>query len=304
MSGLTTEQPAVATDGLGKRFKSRWALERCSITIPQGAVSALVGPNGAGKTTLLRLLAGLRSPTVGHASVLGRTPGDDAEFLASIGFLAQEAPLYGRLTVADHLAMGARLNDRWDDEEARDRLDALRIPVDQRAATLSGGQRAQVALGLALAKRPSLLLLDEPVAALDPLARRSFLATLSAAVADGGLTVLMSSHLIQDLERVCDHLILLSDSTVQLCGSIDDIRDSHRLLVGSRRPSPYVGSAATAIHTLVTDRQTRTVARMHGGPIDPTWQIEDLGLEEILLAYMSTDRFPALAPAGLPGGES
>jgi ABC-2 type transport system ATP-binding protein len=301
---LSGQCSAVETDEVGKRFKARWALEHCSISIPPGAITALVGPNGAGKTTLLRVLAGLCTPTTGRANVLGRVPGPDAEFLASIGYLAQEAPLYRRLTVGEHLEMGARLNARWDGDVARERIDALRIPADQRTATLSGGQRAQVALGLALAKRPALLLLDEPVAALDPLARRDFLATLTAAVAaaDGALTVLMSSHLIQDLERVCDHLVLLARSTVQLCGSIDEIRETHRLLVGSRRPTPKLGSGATAIHTLQTDQQTRTLARITGEPLDPTWQVDQVNLEEILLAYMSEATVAALGPAIATGG--
>src|SRR6202042_3658055 len=146
--------------------------------VPEGRISALVGPNGAGKTTLLRLLSGLASPTSGDAAILGSTPRQDPAFLAEIGFLAQEIPLYRRLSAEDHIAVGAHLNPRWDAASARQRLKGLNIPLDQAVGPLSGGQRAEVALSLTLAKRPRLLLLDEPVAALDPLARRQFLATL------------------------------------------------------------------------------------------------------------------------------
>jgi ABC-2 type transport system ATP-binding protein len=188
------------------------ALSDCSIAVPEGRISALVGPNGAGKTTLLRLLSGLASPTSGSASIRGSAPRQDPVFLADIGFLAQEAPLYRRLSAEAHIAIGAHMNPRWDGESVRDRLRGLSIPLDAMVGTLSGGQRAQVALALTLAKRPRVLLLDEPVAALDPLARRHFLGTLADAVAEGGLTVVLSSHLVADIERVCDHLILLSAS--------------------------------------------------------------------------------------------
>jgi ABC-2 type transport system ATP-binding protein len=198
--------PAIETRELSKRYRRVRALTECTVTVPEGRVSALVGPNGAGKTTLLRLLAGLASPAGGTASVLGAAPRQDPAFLAEIGFLAQEIPLYRRFTAEDHIRIGAHMNRRWDASLVRTRLKELRIPLDQRVGTLSGGQRAQVALALTLAKRPRLLLLDEPVAALDPLARRNFLATLTSAMADaeGGLTVVLSSHLVTDLERVCD----------------------------------------------------------------------------------------------------
>ncbi len=181
----TQNAPAIQTTGLGKRYGSRWALQDCSVSVPRGHVSALVGPNGAGKTTLLKILAGLSAPSTGEAAVLGRVPRQTGEFLDSIGYLAQDVPLYKRLSADDHLGLGAHLNRRWDAAGARARLAALRIPADRPVATLSGGQRAQVGLSLALAKRPQLLLLDEPVAALDPLARREFLASLTEAVALG-----------------------------------------------------------------------------------------------------------------------
>jgi ABC-2 type transport system ATP-binding protein len=231
---LAVMNAAIETHQLSKRYRRVSALTECTVSVPEGRLSALVGPNGAGKTTLLRILAGLASPTSGTASVLDGTPRQDPAFLAEIGFLAQEIPLYRRFTAEDHIRIGAHMNPRWDAPQARTRLAELRIPLDQRVGTMSGGQRAQVALALTLAKRPRLLLLDEPVAALDPLARRNFLATLTSAVADaaGRLTVVLSSHLITDLERVCDHIILLAGSWVQLCGDIHTLLAEHKVPVG------------------------------------------------------------------------
>jgi ABC-2 type transport system ATP-binding protein len=302
----TLDLPAVATDGLGKRFGSKWALKDCTIRVPSGRVSALVGPNGAGKTTLLRMLVGLSEPTAGSASVEGRAPGADAEFLASIGYLAQEAPLYRRLTVADHLDIGRHLNPRWHDATARDRLSSLGIPFEQRVDTLSGGERSQVALCLALAKRPDVLLLDEPVAALDPLARREFLASLAAAVgeADGELTVLMSSHLLHDLERVCDHLVLLTASRVQLCDDIDHVLAQHRSLVGPRRALTDVEPSIDVITATQSDRQTRLLARVDGAVLDPAWEVGDVGLEDIVVAYMSVGGDDTARSLQLVGGGS
>ena len=225
---------AIETRGLCKQYRSVTALNDCSIAVPEGRISALIGPNGAGKTTLLRLLAGLARPTAGEMAVLGGLPRQDPAFLAEIGFLAQEIPLYRRFTAEDHIGIGAHLNRRWDAASVRDRLRSLNIPLDRAVGSLSGGQRAQLALALTLAKQPRLLLLDEPVAALDPLARRNFLATLAEAVADGELTVVLSSHLLADLERVADHLILLAASRVQLCGDIDELLAEHHVLVGPR----------------------------------------------------------------------
>ena len=222
---------AIETHELSKRYRRASALTECTVTVPEGRVCALIGPNGAGKTTLLRILAGLVRPSGGTASVLGGEPRQDPAFLADIGFLAQEIPLYRSFTAEDHIRIGAHLNPRWDAALARTRLAELRIPLDQRVGTLSGGQRAQVALALTLAKRPRLLLLDEPFAALDPLARRNFLAALTSAVTDaaGRLTVVLSSHLVTDLERVCDHLILLAGSRVQLAGDIDALLAEQRV---------------------------------------------------------------------------
>src|SRR5580658_9787500 len=257
---------AIETHELTKRYRRVSALTDCTVTVPEGRVSALVGPNGAGKTTLLRILAGLASQTAGTASVLGGAPRQDPAFLAEIGFLAQEIPLYRRFTSEDHIRIGAHLNPSWDAALVRTRLAELRIPLDQRVGTLSGGQRAQVALTLTLAKRPRLLLLDEPVAALDPLARRQFLATLADAVAAGGLTVVLSSHLVADAERVCDHLILLAGARVQLYGDIDTVLAEHLVLVGPRQDTTAIGRAHTIVQATHTARQSTLLIRL-GGPV-------------------------------------
>jgi len=289
--------PAIETRGLMKRYPRLTALSDCSITVPAGRISALVGPNGAGKTTLLRMLAGLARPTGGTASVLGGAPRQDPAFLAEIGYLAQEIPLYRRLSAEDHIRAGAHLNPRWDGAAARARLNELRIPLGQPVGTLSGGQRAQVALSLALAKRPRVLLLDEPVAALDPLARRQFLATLTSAVAEapGDLTVLLSSHVIADVERVCDHLVLLAASRVQLCGDIDDLLAGHKLLVGPRKDTSALERTHTVVEATRTDRQSTMLVRLGGPVLDPAYQVSDVSLEDLVLGYMGAEAAPARA---------
>lgn len=287
--------PVIETGGLSKRYRKVTALTDCTISVPEGRISALIGPNGAGKTTLLRLLAGLARPTGGEIAVLGGTPRQDPAFLAEIGFVAQEIPLYRRLSAEDHIAAGAHLNPSWDGASVRLRLTGLNIPPNQAVGTLSGGQRAQVALSLALAKRPRLLLLDEPVAALDPLARRQFLATLADAVAAGGLTVVLSSHLVADLERVCDHLILLAASRVQLCGDIDAVLAEHQVLVGPRKDTTAIERDHTVVQAVRTARQTTLLIRRNGPVIDPAFEAAEVGLEELVLGYMGQGAPPAFA---------
>jgi ABC-2 type transport system ATP-binding protein len=279
----------IQTSGLTKRYRRVTALSDCTISVPEGRISALVGPNGAGKTTLLRLLAGLTEPTTGQAIVLGGTPRQDPAYLAEIGFLAQEVPLYRRRTAEDHIGIGAHLNPRWDGESVRTRLSRVRIPLDRPVATLSGGQRAQLALALTLAKRPGLLLLDEPLAALDPLARQRFLGTLAEAAAAGGLTVVLSSHLIADIERVCDHLILLAESRVQLCGDIETLLEEHRILTGPRKDTTAIARTYAIVREDTTPRQTTLLVRMNGPVINPVWSVEEASMEEIVLGYMSQD---------------
>ena len=284
---------AVTTEQLGKRYgqrtgRTKWALRECTLDVPEGRICGLVGANGAGKTTLLKLLVGLARPTTGSVQVLGRAPGDDSTFLRDVGYLAQEVPLYRRWTAADHLAMGAHLNPVWDAAPTRQRLLDLDIPLDQRVGTMSGGQRAQVALALALGKRPRVLLLDEPVAALDPLARREFLATLGAAVAaaEGSLTVILSSHLVSDLERICDHLVVLAESRTLLADDLDDVVASHRLLTAPRRDPGPIERQHTVLRTEQTSRQTSLWVRLDGPLVDPTWHSDPLSLEDIVLAYL------------------
>jgi ABC-2 type transport system ATP-binding protein len=278
---------AIETSQLVKRYRRVTALSDCTISVPAGRISALVGPNGAGKTTLLRLLTGLAAPTAGRAAVLGGTPRQVPGYLAEIGFLAQEIPLYRRLTAQDHIGIGAHLNPRWDGDSVRARLGGLRIPLDQRVGTLSGGQRAQVALALTLAKRPRVLLLDEPLAALDPLARQNFLAAMAEAAADRELTIVLSSHLIADIERVCDHLIVLADSRVQLCGDIDTLLAGHRVLLGPRKDTTAIARAHTIVREDSTARQTTLLVRLNGPVLDPVWAVEETNLEEMVLGYMA-----------------
>src|SRR4051794_3387203 len=286
---------AVQVEGLGKRYGKKWALQDASFEIPSGRICGLVGANGAGKTTLLRLLVGLSHPTSGRALVQGDTPTDTVEFLTRIGYLAQEVPLYPRWTTEDHLRMGAALNPQWDDPVARDRLADLRIPFDQRVGTLSGGQRAQVALALALGKCPQVLVLDEPVAALDPLARKDFLATLTGAIAaaDGGLTVVLSTHLVSDLEMVCDHLVVLEAAHTMLAADVEAVLASHRLLTSDRRDITSLERDHTVLRVERTPRQTLVWLRLDAPLHDPSWQAEELGLEDVVLAYLEHGRHRA-----------
>jgi ABC-2 type transport system ATP-binding protein len=300
--------PVIETSGLTKQYRRVTALNNCTISVPEGQISVLVGPNGAGKTTLLRLLAGLAAPTAGRAAVLGETPRQDPAYLAEIGFLAQEIPLYRRRTAEDHIGIGAHLNPRWDGESVRERLAGLKIPLDRPAGTLSGGQRAQLALALTLAKRPRLLLLDEPLAALDPLARQSFLAALAEAAAGGDLTVVLSSHLIADTERVCDHLILLAESEVQLCADTESLLAQHRILTGPRKDTTAIARTHSIVREDTTPRQTTLLVRLNGPVIDPAWAVDEPNLEEIVLGYMSAgqaghDAGPAGARLTAIGGD-
>jgi len=278
---------AVEAHGLGKCYRQRWALTDCSLTVPTGHVVGLVGPNGAGKTTLLQLAVGLLAPSSGTIEVFGRPPGDDAEILGRVGFVAQDTPNYSSLSVADHLTLGAHLNPRWDGDVARHRIEKIGLEPSQHAGRLSGGERAQLALTMALAKRPDLLILDEPVASLDPLARREFLQTLMEDVAAHDLGVILSSHLVADIERVCDYLIVLVDSRVQLSGDVDELLASHHRLVGPRGPGAPFPASQEVIDASHTERQTTLIVRSHGPVVDSAWMIEPTSLEDLVLAYMA-----------------
>jgi ABC-2 type transport system ATP-binding protein len=278
---------AFSAVGLGKRYGSSWALRDCTLEIATGTVTALVGPNGAGKTTLLQLAVGLSEPTAGEVRVLGRSPRLDAgDVLPRIGFLAQDHPLYKGLTVAETLKLGRKLNPTWDDQLAAGRIDALGLPLRKKVGKLSGGQQAQVGLTLALAKRPELLLLDEPVSSLDPLARREFLQSVMEVVAETGMAVILSSHIVADLERVCDHLVILSNARVQLSGPIEEIVASHRLLTGPRADTAAVGRLHDVIRESHTERQTTLLVRANGHVYDASWELHEVDLEEIVLAYL------------------
>ena len=272
--------------GLGKRYGRRWALRDCDLQIPSGHVVGLVGPNGAGKTTLLHLAVGLLAPSAGTIAVLDRPPAADPAQLARVGFVAQDTPTYARLSIADHLRFGAQMNPGWDDALAQQRIAALDLDPGQRAGSLSGGQRAQLALTVAVAKRPELLVLDEPVASLDPLARRAFLQSLMEFVAEGDVSVLLSSHVVADLERVCDYVIVLVDSRVQVAGEVDDLLAKHGRLVGPRRDPGSLPSGLEVIEESHTDRQSTMLVRCDVPVLDPAWTIEELSLEDIVLAYM------------------
>ncbi len=276
----------IETSSLGKRYGSTWALRECSLAIPAGHVAALVGPNGAGKTTLLNLAVGLAEPTAGSVTVLGDKPAGSPAALDGIAFVAQDTPLYKNLSAADMLHLTRNLNRRFDQPYAETRLAELGIPLKRRAGKLSGGQQAQLALTLALARLPRLLVLDEPVAMLDPLARHDFMATVLTAMADDGVSVVLSSHVLAELERVADYLILLSRGRVQVAGEIAGLLASHRLLTGptneadryTERPLVHARRAGAQAHLLV-----RAAA---DDPVPPGWEAHPVDLEELAMAYL------------------
>ncbi len=278
---------AIRTSVLGKRYGSRWALRDCTLEVPAGSVNALVGPNGAGKTTLLHMVIGLAEPTSGAVEVFGRSPRRDAkEVLPRLGFVAQDHPLHRNLTIAEMLRYGRKLNPSWNQQLAASRVERLGLSAKQKVGQLSGGQQAQVALTLALAKQPRLLLLDEPVASLDPLARREFLNAVMEVVVDEGITVVLSSHIVAELERVCDHLVTLAQGATQLSGSISEIVASHRLLTGPRSDTASVSRVHDVIRESHTERQTTLLVRANGHVYDSGWEQHEVDLEEIVLAYL------------------
>jgi ABC-2 type transport system ATP-binding protein len=272
--------PVLETTGLAKRYGRRSALTDCDLAVPAGRVIGLVGPNGAGKSTLLHLACGLTAPSSGTIRVLGATPAAGSDHLARVGFVAQDTPLYAGLTVADHLTLGARLNPGWDPELARRRLARLDLDPGQRAGRLSGGQRAQLALTIAAAKRPELLIFDEPAAALDPLARHAFLDHLMESVTELGAAAVLSSHALPDVARVCDYLIVLAASRVQLAGEVADLLATHCRITG--------GPAALPPGTEAISRGDRGAVVRTDRPLPPDgpWRAVPLDLEELALAYL------------------
>ena len=269
---------------LGRRFGHTWALRHVDLDVPSGGVLGLVGPNGAGKSTFLHLVVGVTHPSEGTISVLGGRPGND-EVLPDVAFVAQSAPLPSRMKVGELVGMVARLNRRWDAAAVDARCAELALARSQRVGTLSGGQRVQLALALALAKQPRLLVLDEPVASLDPLARRSFLGALMAAVAERELSVVFSTHLLDDLARTCDHLAVIRDGSVPLAGSIDELVGSHAVLVGpADRPNP---PGARSIGG--GERQHQRLVQTDRPVIDPAWEVRPANLEEIVFAHLERE---------------
>ncbi len=290
----------VETNGLGKRYGNVWALRECTLAIPAGHVAALVGPNGAGKTTLLNLAVGLAAPSAGVVTVLDGLPAGSAAALDGIAFVAQDAPLYKNLTASEMLHLTRNLNHRFDEGYARARLGELGIPLDRKAGRLSGGQQSQLALSLALARRPQLLVLDEPMAMLDPLARHDFLATVMAAVADEGLSVALSSHVLTELERVADYLVLISHGSVQVAGVVDDLLAGHRVLTGPVIDADTYAKRLNLVNVQRGEAQAHMLVRIDArtGPIRPGWEEHPVSLEELTLAYLREPN-----AAWLPGPE-
>ena len=272
---------------LGRRFGRTWALRDCTLAVPAGHVVALVGPNGAGKTTLLNLAVGLLRPTCGHMSVLaGELPGSPTA-RRSIGFVAQDAPLYGHLSVADMLLVARNMNLTWDDGRARTRLAELAIPPDRKVRNLSGGQKAQLALTIAVAKRPEVLILDEPLATLDPLARHDFMSSLMVTVAEDGLSVVFSSHVVSELERIADYLVVLNNGQLQIAGEVESLLAGHQILTGRGGEQFLDSHQVSVVHALEAEAQTHVLVRMlasEGGV--PGWQSQPARLEDLVLSYL------------------
>ncbi|MBE1491396.1 ABC transporter ATP-binding protein [Plantactinospora soyae] len=296
--------PALRADGLTKRYGRRPALTDCHLDIPRGRIIGLVGPNGAGKSTLLQLACGLITPTAGSLEVLGSRPGTNAAQLARVAFVAQDTPVYAELTVADHLRMGAGLNPCWDTGLANRRIGQLGLDPRQKAGRLSGGQRAQLALTVAVAKRPELLIFDEPAAALDPLARDGFLHNLMAFVAELGASAVLSSHLLADVERVCDYLIVLGGSRVQIAGEVRDLLASHYRLVTPRGGLDRLPTGVEVVRAERNERRDSVVVRSDGPRPAGPWSVESLQLEELVLSYLSRAAEPSAANAGTMAGEA
>lgn len=283
----------IETSALGRRYGGTWALRDCTLAVPEGHLVALVGPNGAGKTTLLNIAVGLTAPTEGEVSVLGGLPVGSPPALDQIAFVAQDMPLYRHLSVADTLHLARNLNDRFDAEYARRRVDHLEIGQQHRVGKLSGGQRAQLALTLALARHPRLLVLDEPTAPLDPVARHDFMATVVTAMTDDGLSIILSSHVLAELERVADYLVLLVDGAVRVHGVVDVLLSQHLLVTGradlAADPRWHVVESRRAGSQQILLVAVDETAR----PLPTGWDARPVGVEELALAYLrESSEFP------------
>ena len=294
--------PALRADRLGRRYGRVWGLRDCTVELPAGVIAGLVGPNGAGKTTLLEMIIGLLEPTEGQVSVFGQiSRAQSAATLARVGYVAQDHPLYRDFSVADMFHLGRAMNPSWDQSLAQARTDALGIPLKRKVKHLSGGQRAQVSLTMALAKRAPLLVLDEPVSSLDPVARLEFMREVMAAAAGTGLTTIIASHVVSELERLCDWLIVLTGGHVQLAGPADDLISAHRLLTVPRA-TPDAELPGLPIHRTDSDRHSTVVVRTDparpSAQVHPGWQADPVGFEQLIMAYLQ--RTPAAAATGNP----
>ncbi|MEU4213604.1 ABC transporter ATP-binding protein [Streptomyces sp. NPDC026206] len=297
MTDLTflPDRTALEAVGLGVRYRRDRALRDCSFRLPAGRVCALVGPNGAGKSTLLALAAGLRRPTEGRLRVLGGEPADPG-VRPRVAYLAQDKPLYASFTVADTLRMGRALNPgRWDQAAAERLVHAGNLSPHARVGSLSGGQRTRVALALAFGKRPELLLLDEPMSDLDPLVRHETMAALMTEAAENSTTVVMASHVLAELEGVCDYLLLISGGRVRLAGEVEDLVFAHRLVMGRYEDAgtPREFAAHTIVEARTTGRQLTALIR-HDGPVRGHWETAEPSLEELILAHLRAPGAPAL----------
>ena len=291
MNSDSTDRPAALEAlGLGKKYRRGWALRDCSFRVPAGRVCGMVGPNGAGKSTLLALAANLLTPSEGGIRVLGG-PLDDPELRRRFAFVAQDKPLYSGFTVAEMLRFGRELNPGWDEDTAQRVVAQGDLPADARIGTLSGGQRTRVALALALGKHPELLLLDEPMSDMDPLARHQLMGTLMAEAAEHGTTIVMSTHILAELDGVIDYLLLLDRGAVRLAGEAEEILDAHRLVTGAGTAGQL--SAHTVVEERLQGRQLTALIRPLG-PVAGEWEITRPTLEELLLAYLRSPQAPSL----------
>ncbi|WP_106399768.1 ABC transporter ATP-binding protein [Actinocorallia populi] len=279
--------PVLQAERLTKRYGRRTALDEVDLSVPRGRVIGLVGPNGAGKSTLLQLACGLLEPSAGSLRVLGSRPAADSAHLARVGFVAQDTPVYASYSVADHLRMGERLNPSWDRELAERRIRRAGLDPAQRAGGLSGGQRAQLALTVAAAKRPELLIFDEPAAALDPLARRGFLRDLLESVGELGAGAVLSSHLLGDIEQACDHLVVLCASRVQVAGDVRDLLAVHHRLTAPRDRLAAPPDGVEVIRIEHDGPHARAVVRSGADLRGLPGAVEPVTLEELVLAYMT-----------------
>jgi ABC-2 type transport system ATP-binding protein len=286
--------PALEAHGLGMRYRRGWALRDCTFRVPVGRICGLVGPNGAGKTTLLNIAAHVLKPTQGSLSLFGEAPGS-VESGQRTAFLAQEKPLFRRFTVAETLRLGRELNPGWDQRAAEDIVRAGNVPFDAKIGTLSGGQRTRVAVALAFGKRPDLLLLDEPMADLDPVVRHELMGTLLAEAGERGTTVVMSTHVLAELENVCDFLLVVSGGAVRLAGDVDELMTMHTVVTGVKEGEglPDFLGYHTLVEARTSGRQFTALIRPEG-PVTGPWEAAAPSMEELLLAYLRSPDVPTL----------